>query len=89
MESVFKMIRQTEKSSGSEESERQLDLVNEIREVCRQLNCTERWFQMEKDDDLIEACIHQREVLNARYRYLMRKAKRDNLYSSPFERKCL
>ena len=39
---------------------------------------------MESDHDLIEACIYQREELLARYRYLMRVAKNDNINSSPF-----
>ena len=65
------------------------DLINEIKDVCRQISCTEQWFQAENDSDLIEACIHQREVLYAKYRYLMRKAKNDNIYVSPFEPKCV
>lgn len=47
----------------------------EIRNVCLELQKTENWFQMEIDSNLIEACIHQREVLNARYKYLMNKLK--------------
>ena len=34
---------------------------------------TNNWFQMENDNDLIDACIHQREVLSAKYRYFMNK----------------
>lgn len=47
----------------------------EIRNICLELQKTENWFQMEIDSNLIEACIHQREVLNARYKYLMNKLK--------------
>ena len=59
-------------------------LINEIRDVCHQMDCTNMWFEMEEDSDLIEACIHQMEVLNARYRYLIRKARNDNISFSPF-----
>ena len=52
-----------------------LQLQEELHEVCLEMEKTNRWFQMEVDSDLIDACIHQREVLNARYRYLMNKIK--------------
>ena len=52
-----------------------IQLQEELREVCLEMEKTNRWFQMEVDSDLIDACIHQREVLNARYRYLMNKIK--------------
>ncbi len=55
------------------------NLVDEIKEVCRKLDQTETWFQMENDEDLIEACIHQGEVLNARYRYLLNRIKLDKI----------
>ena len=59
-------------------------LLNEIREVCHQIASTNTWFQMEDDEDLIEACIYQMEVLNARYRYLIRKARNEKITLSPF-----
>ncbi len=62
-------------------------LIKEIREVYRQMSCTKKWFQMEDDDDLIEACIYQMEVLNARYRYLIRKARNENITLPPFLQK--
>ena len=55
---------------------KKLRFLNEIREICAQIKCTEMWFEMEDDDDLIEASIYQREALNARYRYLLRQAKK-------------
>ncbi len=51
------------------------DIAEEIRQICLEMEKTNNWFQMEVDEDLIEACIHQREVLNARYRYLINKLK--------------
>ena len=56
-------------------NEEKLKIEQEIREICLEMEKTNKWFQMESDNDLIDACIHQREVLNARYRYLMNKIK--------------
>lgn len=61
-------------------------IVEQMREVCDQIISTQMWFQMEDDQDLIEACIYQMEVLNARYRYLLRKAKSENITVTPFLR---
>ena len=58
---------------------KKLRFLNEIREICAQIKCTDMWFEMEDDDDLIEASIYQREALNARYRYLLRQAKKNNV----------
>ncbi len=88
MENVLKIIKRST-SSYEKTNDNNQDLINEIKDVCRQISCTEQWFQAENDSDLIEACIHQREVLYAKYRYLMRKAKNDNIYVSPFEPKCV
>ena len=52
---------------------------DEIRLITAQLACLDTWFQIEEDSDLVEACIYQRESLNARYRYLVRKAKETNI----------
>jgi len=50
-------------------------IAEEIKDICLEMEKTNIWFQMEVDENLIEACIHQREMLNARYRYLMSKIK--------------
>lgn len=55
-----------------------LELLEEIKEVCSEMAKTENWFQMESNDDLIEACIYQREFLNSRYKYLINKVKLNN-----------
>ena len=69
-------------------SEQKPDEIHEaIREVCARLDMVNRRFEMESDSDLIEACIYQRESLQAQYRHLMNRAKRASLYCSPFEQK--
>ena len=54
---------------------KRIRFFNELREICAQIKCTDMWFEMEEDEDLIDASIYQRESLNARYRYLLRQAK--------------
>lgn len=60
------------------------ELISEIREVERKLAYTEDWFALEKDENLIDACIYERESLCARYRYLISLAKRRGVSSYPF-----
>ena len=50
---------------------KRIRFFNELREICAQIKCTDMWFEMEEDEDLIDASIYQRESLNARYRYLL------------------
>lgn len=87
MEKVIKMIFKSERQEETDLN--QGVIIEEIRDICKQLRCTELWFQMEDDSDLIDACIYKREELLARYRYLIRKAKNDNLCSLPFTEKAL
>ena len=53
--------------------------MEELKEISIEMEKTNLWFQMENNSDLIDACIHQREVLNARYRYLINKIKLDKI----------
>lgn len=53
--------------------------LSELGEICAQIKCTDMWFEMEEDTDLIDASIYQREALNARYRYLLKQAKKNNI----------
>ena len=54
-------------------------LVEDIREVCRQLDNTSTLFAMETDEDLLDAAIYQTKALRARYRYLLRQAREREL----------
>lgn len=81
MELALKMIAlPKEKTKKQEES----PLAEEIREVSRLLSCNEAWFRLETDEDLIEACIYESRALRARYRYLLRMAREQNVHISPF-----
>lgn len=59
-------------------------LKDDLKFVSNQIAYNDMWFEMEDDTDLMEACIYQRESLQARYRYLLRKAKESKSYLSPF-----
>ena len=77
MELALKMIAlPQEKTKKQEES----PLAEEIREVSRLLSCNEAWFRLETD----EACIYESRALRARYRYLLRMAREQNVHISPF-----
>jgi len=54
-------------------------LIEDMRDVRRQLEAVQSYFALESDEDLLDAAIYQREALHARYRYLLRLAKQANL----------
>lgn len=88
MEGVLKMIQLTYK--GVKKSQKDIplehnDLLNQIREVCLQMHYNDKWFQSEIDNDLIDACIYQHEVLNAKYKYLIKKARNENIAIPSFK----
>lgn len=76
MMNFIKKMEITEKKQKLHEKD---DLIKEIKSVCEEMDKTNMWFQMEKNSDLIDACIHQREMLLARYKYLMSKIKFDKI----------
>lgn len=76
---LHKPKNQKNYSKNDIEYSKKQDLIKEIKIICNELDKTNIWFQMENDSDLIDACIHQREVLNARYRYLINKIKFDKI----------
>ncbi|MCI9273805.1 MAG: DUF2508 family protein [Clostridiales bacterium] len=87
MEGVLRMIRHTVDNATKKEAAVDVDgkaILEEIKEVSRQMRYIDQWFDMECDSDMIESCIYQREALSARYRYLMNRARQHELSSSPF-----
>lgn len=56
-------------------------LLKNIREVCRMIDNAYMRFEYEADSDLVEASIYELEALKARYRYLLRLAKAQNISS--------
>lgn len=86
MESVLKLIQRTD-CAAVQENEDKNRLLNEIKEVGRLIACNECWFEMECDENLIDACIYQREALYSRYRYLLKSAKQLGVSCTPFKSK--
>ena len=84
MESVLKYIQRVEPKEIPKQQENQ-SLLTELKEVGRMLTCNDAWFELECDENLIDACIYQREALQARYRYLLNAAKRQGISSAPFQ----
>lgn len=83
MESVLKLLQRTE-SDAEQPDVNQEKLLSEIKDVSRLLAYNECWFQFECDSDLIDACIYQREELQARYRYLIGQAKQYGVSNTAF-----
>ncbi|MDR3344037.1 MAG: YaaL family protein [Oscillospiraceae bacterium] len=66
-----------------EEKSEEENLLEDIRAVCRQMDAARARFEMEQDEDLVEASIYELESLKARYRYLIKRAKREKLADAP------
>ena len=60
-------------------------LLDEIKEVSRLLACNRQWFELESNQDMIEACIYEDRALQARYRHLLDVAKQQGIAVPPFE----
>lgn len=85
MESVLKLLQHT---TDCEEVQDDLDrrqIIDAIRDVSRRLAYNECWFQLESDENLIDACIYQREELKSRYRYLLKLAKQKGVNCASFQ----
>lgn len=76
---MMKFIKKTDMDKREKISRKKEDLIKEIRNVCAEMDKTNMWFQMEKNSDLIDACIYRREMLLARYKYLINKIKFDKI----------
>ncbi len=57
-------------------------LKAELKELRRQLECIDSCFDMIQDGDMIDSLIYQRSGLMARYEYLLKRAKEQNVVSN-------
>ena len=88
METVLKLIQRVDsRETDKKQEQEKRQLLEELREVARLMACHDLWFQLECDENLIEACIYQREALQARYRYLLGTARRKGISCEPFQPK--
>ncbi len=54
-------------------------LIDEIRKLSDALELAYERFELQQDNDLVEATIFEIEALKARYRYMLSLAKKQNL----------
>lgn len=87
MEKKIRLLS-AEKLRAKETETPEQKLLNEIREVCRKIETAYENFGYEQDDDLVEASIYEIEALKARYRYLLRLAKSQNVTGEASIEKC-
>ncbi|MBC8570059.1 YaaL family protein [Zongyangia hominis] len=58
-------------------------IIEDIKAVLELMDYAERRFNLEQDEDLLEACIYENKALSARYRYLIKMAKRKGISYDP------
>lgn len=75
----FLLDKLQRKPAGPGEQE---ELLADIRRICQMMEDAQLRFQLEQDEDLVEATIFELEALRARYRYLLKLAKRMQLQSA-------
>lgn len=68
-----------EKNTPAKENE----LVKEIEAVKAELRNVQNRFDLCTDFDITDACIYEMEALEARYRYLIKKAKKAHAEQAP------
>lgn len=75
MINLIKKIKQKNINDLKKES-----LIQELHKISLEIKKTNLWFQTEIDQDLIDACIYQREFLNSKYKYLLNKIKMNKFF---------
>lgn len=79
MELVMRLEQVMQKIETAKKEDAADALLEEIRDIREQIAYNEGWFAMELDEDLIEACVYQGKALQARYRYLLRRARQKQI----------
>ncbi len=59
------------------------ELNEEIKSLREQLRNVHNRFNLYTDFDMTDACIYEMEALEARYRFLIKKAKKDHAEKAP------
>ncbi|MFU0833157.1 MAG: DUF2508 domain-containing protein [Oscillospiraceae bacterium] len=86
MESVLKLLQRTTNCEEVQNERNRQQIIDAIRDISRRLAYNECWFQLESDENLIDACIYQREELKSRYRYLLKLAKQQGVNCASFQK---
>lgn len=69
------MINFGKKRAKDTVEEERRKLIKEAREISRKLEHAYTQFNLEQDEDLIEATVFMMQSLNARYRYVLKRAR--------------
>ena len=80
LRSVLKIIPM---NKSKQEITSQADLTTEIKEIKEKLRNVQNRFNLYTDFDMTDACIYEMESLEARYRFLIKKAKKEKAEQSP------
>ncbi|MCL2107700.1 MAG: DUF2508 family protein [Oscillospiraceae bacterium] len=78
MATMHEWLNRLRKPRGPQPPSKQDSLIEQLREVRRQLDGVESYFALENDEDLLDAAIYHREALEARHRHLLRLAREGN-----------
>ena len=73
---------QTEKVQEKKEMH---DIITELNDLKRRIEEVDMRFDLQVDEDLIEACIYEKNSLLARYRHLLKYARERGLTCHPCE----
>lgn len=79
MDSVIKIFSGEMFRKAASEPDEKEKLLSDIRQVSRLINEAYERFEYESDSDLVEAAVYELESLKARYRYLIRLAKKSDI----------
>jgi phosphoribosyl-ATP pyrophosphohydrolase len=77
MNFITAYLQKKEQDSNREQYRKQL--LKDIDRITKRLSEAENLFNLAADDDLIEAVIYEEKSLQARYAYLLKLARQDNI----------
>lgn len=90
MEGVLKAVERLpvilrEKISPTVTDQEEKDsILREIRAVSEKIRCAQSRFDLVCESDLVDSCIYELESLNAKYRFLLQKARQMGVRCQPF-----
>lgn len=79
MEGVLKTALQLVGFNTQAQKKENSRLLREIKETSGWIRTLEQSFELQSDPDLIEACIYEINANKARYRHLLKQAKREGI----------
>ena len=91
MEGVLKAVerlpvffREKISPATATDQEEKESTLREIRAVSEKIRCVQSRFDLVCESDLVDSCIFELQSLNARYRFLLQKARQMGIRCKPF-----